>query len=66
MSGGKQVLLAEPRSLCAGVRRAVCVFSAHGVSPQVRGNADTSVTPVATEDIVFSPPSRLTGAADVP
>ncbi|MEU2337821.1 4-hydroxy-3-methylbut-2-enyl diphosphate reductase [Streptomyces sp. NPDC006654] len=89
MSGGKQVLLAEPRSLCAGVRRAmaiidlaleqhgapvyvrkeivhnhyvvrefqrrgvrfvdselevpegaVCVFSAHGVSPQVRRNAD--------------------------
>ncbi|MFE9093603.1 4-hydroxy-3-methylbut-2-enyl diphosphate reductase [Streptomyces sp. NPDC007264] len=89
MSGGKQVLLAEPRSLCAGVRRAiaiidlaleqhgapvyvrkeivhnhyvvrefqrrgvrfvgseqevpegaVCVFSAHGVSPQVRQNAD--------------------------
>ncbi|MEV8345132.1 4-hydroxy-3-methylbut-2-enyl diphosphate reductase [Streptomyces niveus] len=89
MSGGKQVLLAEPQSLCAGVRRAiaiidlaleqhgapiyvrkeivhnhyvvreferrgvrfvdseqevpegaVCVFSAHGVSPQVRRNAD--------------------------
>ncbi|WP_329074291.1 4-hydroxy-3-methylbut-2-enyl diphosphate reductase [Streptomyces niveus] len=89
MSGGKQVLLAEPQSLCAGVRRAiaiidlaleqhgapiyvrkeivhnhyvvreferrgvrfvdseqevpegaVCVFSAHGVSPQVRQNAD--------------------------
>ncbi|GHH34805.1 4-hydroxy-3-methylbut-2-enyl diphosphate reductase [Lentzea cavernae] len=89
MSGAKQVLLAEPRSLCAGVRRAiaiidlaleqhgapiyvrkeivhnhyvvrgfqergvvfvdseqevpegaVCVFSAHGVSPQVRQNAD--------------------------
>ncbi|MET8976712.1 4-hydroxy-3-methylbut-2-enyl diphosphate reductase [Streptomyces sp. NPDC004539] len=89
MSGGKQVLLAEPRSFCAGVRRAiaiidlaleqhgapvyvrkeivhnhhvvrefqrrgvrfvdseeevprgaVCVFSAHGVSPQVRENAD--------------------------
>jgi 4-hydroxy-3-methylbut-2-enyl diphosphate reductase len=89
MSGGKQVLLAEPQSLCAGVRRAiaiidlaleqhgapiyvrkeivhnhyvvhefqrrgvrfvdseqevpegaVCVFSAHGVSPQVRENAD--------------------------
>jgi 4-hydroxy-3-methylbut-2-enyl diphosphate reductase len=89
MSGGKQVLLAEPRSLCAGVRRAiaiidlaleqhgapiyvrkeivhnhhvvrefqrrgvrfvdseqevpegaVCVFSAHGVSPQVRENAE--------------------------
>ncbi|WP_200309248.1 4-hydroxy-3-methylbut-2-enyl diphosphate reductase [Streptomyces adelaidensis] len=89
MSGGKQVLLAEPRSFCAGVRRAisiidlaleqhgapiyvrkeivhnhhvvrefqrrgvrfvdseeevpegaVCVFSAHGVSPQVRQNAD--------------------------
>ncbi|KND28707.1 4-hydroxy-3-methylbut-2-enyl diphosphate reductase [Streptomyces acidiscabies] len=88
MSGGKQVLLAEPRSFCAGVRRAiaiidlaleqhgapvyvrkeivhnhhvvrelqrrgvrfvdseeevprgaVCVFSAHGVSPQVRDNA---------------------------
>lgn len=89
MSGRKQVLLAEPQSLCAGVRRAiaiidlaleqhgapiyvrkeivhnhhvvrefqrrgvrfvdseqevpegaVCVFSAHGVSPQVRRNAD--------------------------
>ncbi|MFE5664299.1 4-hydroxy-3-methylbut-2-enyl diphosphate reductase [Streptomyces niveus] len=89
MSGGKQVLLAEPQSLCAGVRRAiaiidlaleqhgapiyvrkeivhnhyvvreferrgvrfvdseqevpegaVCIFSAHGVSPQVRRNAD--------------------------
>ncbi|MCL7382277.1 4-hydroxy-3-methylbut-2-enyl diphosphate reductase [Streptomyces sp. 35G-GA-8] len=89
MSDGKRVLLAEPRSLCAGVRRAiaiidlaleqhgapvyvrkeivhnhyvvsefqrrgvrfvdseqevpegaVCVFSAHGVSPQVRRNAD--------------------------
>ncbi|MGW6511725.1 4-hydroxy-3-methylbut-2-enyl diphosphate reductase [Streptomyces niveus] len=89
MGGGKQVLLAEPQSLCAGVRRAiaiidlaleqhgapiyvrkeivhnhyvvreferrgvrfvdseqevpegaVCVFSAHGVSPQVRRNAD--------------------------
>lgn len=89
MSGHKQVLLAEPRSLCAGVRRAiaiidlaleqhgapiyvrkeivhnhhvvsefqrrgvrfvdseqevpegaVCVFSAHGVSPQVRQNAE--------------------------
>ncbi|MFD4669571.1 4-hydroxy-3-methylbut-2-enyl diphosphate reductase [Lentzea sp. NPDC058450] len=88
MSGDKQVVLAEPRSLCAGVRRAisiidlalerhgapiyvrkeivhnhyvvrefrqrgvvfvdseeevpegaVCVFSAHGVSPQVRENA---------------------------
>ncbi|MFS8103103.1 4-hydroxy-3-methylbut-2-enyl diphosphate reductase [Lentzea alba] len=90
MSGGKQVLLAEPQGFCAGVRRAiaiielalerhgapiyvrkeivhnhhvvgefqqrgvrfvdsedevpegaVCVFSAHGVSPQVRQNADT-------------------------
>ncbi|MFJ8473780.1 4-hydroxy-3-methylbut-2-enyl diphosphate reductase [Kitasatospora sp. NPDC094011] len=89
MSDGKRVLLAEPRSLCAGVRRAiaiidlaleqhgapiyvrkeivhnhyvvrefqrrgvrfvdseqevpegaVCVFSAHGVSPQVRQNAE--------------------------
>ncbi|WP_037865692.1 4-hydroxy-3-methylbut-2-enyl diphosphate reductase [Streptomyces sp. NRRL S-1868] len=89
MSGGKRVLLAEPRSFCAGVRRAiaiidlaleqhgapvyvrkqivhnhhvvsefesrgvrfvdseqevpqgaVCVLSAHGVSPQVRRNAD--------------------------
>ncbi|HEX8866097.1 MAG TPA: 4-hydroxy-3-methylbut-2-enyl diphosphate reductase [Lentzea sp.] len=89
MSGGKQVLLAEPQGFCAGVRRAiaiidlalerhgapiyvrkeivhnhhvvrefqergvrfvdsedevpegaVCVFSAHGVSPQVRQNAD--------------------------
>ncbi|MEV7086117.1 4-hydroxy-3-methylbut-2-enyl diphosphate reductase [Streptomyces sp. NPDC093085] len=89
MGSGKQVLLAEPRSLCAGVRRAiaiidlaleqhgapvyvrkeivhnhyvvrefqrrgvrfvdseqevpegaVCVFSAHGVSPEVRRNAD--------------------------
>ncbi|MDT7783969.1 MAG: 4-hydroxy-3-methylbut-2-en-yl diphosphate reductase [Pseudonocardiales bacterium] len=89
MNGDKQVLLAEPQSLCAGVRRAiaiidlaleqhgapiyvrkeivhnhyvvrefqrrgvrfvdseqevpegaVCVFSAHGVSPQVRHNAD--------------------------
>ncbi|MFS8202438.1 4-hydroxy-3-methylbut-2-enyl diphosphate reductase [Streptomyces sp. CWNU-52B] len=89
MSDGKRVLLAEPRSFCAGVRRAiaiidlaleqhgapvyvrkeivhnhhvvrgferrgvrfvdseeevpegaVCVFSAHGVSPQVRRNAD--------------------------
>ncbi|MEV6237513.1 4-hydroxy-3-methylbut-2-enyl diphosphate reductase [Lentzea sp. NPDC051838] len=89
MSGGKQVLLAEPQGFCAGVRRAiaiidlalerhgapvyvrkeivhnhhvvrefqqrgvrfvdsedevpegaVCVFSAHGVSPQVRRNAD--------------------------
>jgi len=88
MSGGKQVLLAEPQSLCAGVRRAIaiidlaleqhgapiyvrkeivhnhyvvaefqrrgvrfvdseqevpegamCVFSAHSVSPQVRQNA---------------------------
>ncbi|WP_394620633.1 4-hydroxy-3-methylbut-2-enyl diphosphate reductase [Lentzea sp. JNUCC 0626] len=88
MSGDKQIVLAEPRSLCAGVRRAiaiidlalerhgapiyvrkeivhnhyvvrefqqrgvrfvdseeevpegaVCVFSAHGVSPQVRENA---------------------------
>jgi len=89
MSDGKQVLLVEPRSLCAGVRRAIaiidlaleqhgapiyvrkeivhnhyvvaefqrrgvvfvdseqdvpegalCVFSAHGVSPQVRRNAE--------------------------
>ena len=87
-SGGKKVILAEPRGFCAGVRRAieiveraleihgapvyvrkqivhnehvvreleergarfvdsetdvpdgaVCIFSAHGVSPQVRGNA---------------------------
>ncbi|WP_280685857.1 hypothetical protein [Kitasatospora sp. MAA19] len=94
MRDGKQVLLAEPRSLCAGVRRAiaiidlaleqhgapiyvrkeivhnhyvvrefqprgvrfvdseqevpegaVCVFSAHGVSPQVRQNADARSRP---------------------
>ncbi|MEV0775943.1 hypothetical protein ACIBLA_09855 [Streptomyces sp. NPDC050433] len=30
------------------------------------GYADTSVERVATEDIVFSPPTRLTGVADVP
>ncbi|MFD0652926.1 hypothetical protein ACFQ2Y_34725 [Streptomyces malaysiensis subsp. malaysiensis] len=30
------------------------------------GYADTSVERVATEDIVFSPPARLTGVADVP
>ncbi|MEU2778693.1 4-hydroxy-3-methylbut-2-enyl diphosphate reductase, partial [Streptomyces sp. NPDC007162] len=30
------------------------------------GYADTSVARVATEDIVFSPPARLTGAADAP
>ncbi|MEV8420442.1 hypothetical protein AB0P42_06115 [Streptomyces niveus] len=30
------------------------------------GYADTSVERVATEDIVFSPPTRLTGLADVP
>lgn len=30
------------------------------------GYADTSVERVATEDIVFSPPTRRTGVADVP
>ncbi|MFD5033857.1 hypothetical protein ACFVWX_06820 [Streptomyces sp. NPDC058220] len=44
MSGGKQVLLAEPRRFVDSEQEVpegvVCVFSAHGVSPQVRQNAD--------------------------
>jgi hypothetical protein len=37
--GPRTVLLASPRPFCAGVERAIVVFSAHGVAPSVRKEA---------------------------